>query len=104
MFDEHADAFVLQFADDTSPQIDHLLVVIRHTFLLDALEDVLLTLGIKEAEEQLHGLLVGNDLQFVGIFEVHDLIADIIGSLDEIHQRMTGILERFACLRETGDA
>ena len=65
---------------------------------------MLLTLGIEEVEEQLHGLFVGDDLQLMGIFEVHNLIADIIGSLDEIHQRMTGVSQRFTCLRETGDA
>ena len=75
-----------------------MLIVIRHTFLLDSLEDMLLTLGIEEVEEQSHGLLMGDDLQLMGIFEVHDLIADIIGSLDEIDQRMTGVSQRFPCL------
>ena len=32
----------------------------------------------------------------MGIFNVHDLVTDIIGSLDKIHQRMTSIAQGFA--------
>ena len=64
----------------------------------------MLTLGIKEAKEQLHGFIVGDDLQLVSIFEVHDLIADVVSGFYEIHQRVTGIPQRFTCFGEAGDA
>ena len=42
------DTLVLQFADDTSPQIDHLLVVVGNTFLDDARLDMLLVFIAEE--------------------------------------------------------
>ena len=40
----------------------------------------------------------------MGIFQVHDLVADIIGGLDEIDEGMTGELQGFAYLRLAGNA
>ena len=45
---------------------------------------------IEEVEHQSAGLVEGKDLQFVGILEVHDLIADVVSRLDEVDQRIAG--------------
>ena len=48
----------------------------------------MLALLVEEAEQQIHGLLVGDDLEFMGILEVHNLVADVIGGLYQVNQRM----------------
>ena len=40
----------------------------------------------------------------MGIFQVHDLVADIIGGLDEIDEWMTGELQGFAYFGLTDNA
>ena len=35
----------------------------------------------------------------MSILDVHDLVADIIGCLDKIHQRMTGVFQWLSHLR-----
>ena len=47
----------------------------------------------KVEEEPFH--LVGRkDFQFVGVFDIHHLITDVVGRLDHIDQRMAGIARR----------
>ena len=102
--DEHADALVLQFSDDAGPQVDHLFVIIGNTLVDDTLKDMLLCRLVEEIEQQAHRLVVRKNFKLVGIFEVHDLVADVIGGLYKIDQRMAGIAQRLADLRLTDNA
>ena len=57
MFDEHADALVLEFANDTRTQVDNLLIVVGDPFVDDTLEDALLDIFLEETEQQIPGHL-----------------------------------------------
>ena len=95
------DALILQLTNDTSTQIDHHLVLIGQLLVHNTLLDTFLRLFIKEIKEQPRHRFIRQDLQFMGILQVHNLIADIIGSLHQVHQRMTHITEGFTGLRRT---
>ena len=57
---------------------------------IDIFEPLLLV-RFKEPEEKLHRQLLGQQPQLVGILDVHDFVADVVGGLDEIHQRVAGM-------------
>ncbi len=103
MFDESVHAFVLQLADDARPQVHHFLVLVRQSLVLDALANILLDVLPEEVEQKTFGLLVGEDFQLVGILDVHNLIADVVCRLHQIHQRVARIAERLAGLRLAQD-
>ena len=54
-------------------------------------------LGIKKAEKEVHGLFVGKDTQFVGILDIHNFITNVVGSLNQINQRMAGMTHGTVC-------
>ena len=85
MLHEDADAEILELADDTGTHIHHLLVVVGDALVDDALADAGLRCLIEEAEQHLARLVKRQYLQFVGVLDVHYLIADIIGGLYEIY-------------------
>ena len=98
MVNEYPDTFVFQAPDDTSPEVDHLFIVVGKPLIDDALSDMLLACLIEEVEQQRRNLLVGKQFQFVSILQVHDFIADVIGSLNEIYQRMAHVFQRLSRL------
>ena len=104
MVNEGLHTFVLQFADDAGTHIHNLFVGVAQLLVLDALEDALTVLLVKEAQHQLRGLGKAHNLQLVSIFQVHNLIADVIGSLYQEHQWMTGVAQRFAVFRQSLDS
>ena len=81
---KHADTLVFEFANDAGPQIDHFFVIVSHALLVDTLEDVLLAFLVEETEKQLHRFIVRDDFQLVGILDIHDFVADIVSSLDQV--------------------
>ena len=103
MLHEGVCTLVLQFTDDTSPQIDHLFIFVRQLFVDDTLLDAPLRLLVEEVEEQSRHRFVRQDLQFMGVLQVHNLIADIICRLDEIHQRMAHIAQGLTRFRRTNN-
>lgn len=44
--------------------------------------------GSKETEIQVLGFLCSKNFQLVGIFDIHHLVTNVIGSFYEIHQRV----------------
>ena len=88
------DALVFQLTNHTGAQVNYLLVFIGELLVLDTLQNVLLRGLIEEVEEQPRHGLKCQDFQLMGIFQVHDLIANIVSSLHKIDQRMAGIAER----------
>ena len=55
VLDEHTDALVLEFADDTGTQVDNLLIVVGNPLVDNPLTDALLDIFIEETEQQIHG-------------------------------------------------
>ena len=88
---EHFDALVLQFANHAGTHIDHAFVLVEHAFVDHAPPYLLLGLFVEELQQQPFGLSVAQQLQLVGIFDVHYLVADVVGSLDEVDQRMAEV-------------
>ena len=58
------------------------------------IEHVTAALVVKEGQQQLDGLVGADDLQLVTVLDVHHLIADVVGSLDQIDQRVARIALR----------
>ena len=91
MLQEGRYTFVLQSADGAGSHVDHLFVLVGHAFFLDSLLNLILGFLVEESQQQSLRLFVRQDLEFVGVFDVHDFVADVVGSLYHIYQRMTGV-------------
>ena len=103
VLDEDADALLLQASDDAGTEIDNLFVHVVQE-LLHAFLDVPLV-GLAEiSEEQLPCLLGREELQFVGILDVHYLVANVVCSLDEIDEGMAGVADGAVGCRLAYDA
>ena len=50
----------------------------------------------EEAEQKSLGLVVREQFELVGILDVHYLVADVVGSLHQVDQRMACVFRRFA--------
>ena len=87
--DKRLSTFAHQRAHDARAQIGNFFVrvVDRRHYLLQ----VASAFVAEEVQKQLNHLIRAHNFQFVGIFDVHHLIADVVGSLHHIHQRMAGI-------------
>ena len=96
VLNKHAYTLILEFANHAGSQIYNLFVIIIYTFLNNAVLDTGLGLLVEESQQQLHGVGVRNNFKFVGILKVHNLVADIVGCLNKIHQRMTGVTQGLA--------
>ena len=102
VFDEYMSAFVYQDADNGCSQIGYLFVYIGHNpanvfgpFFL---------LFIEKAHVKSFGFFGGEELELVGIFDVHHLVADVIGGFHQIDKRMAGVSQGLSFLAETFDA
>ena len=93
--------YVFKLSYGTGTHIHHLLVLIGQVLVGNALQDVLLDALFKESEEQSLGFLEGEDFKLVSVLNVHYLIADIVGCLYEIYERVTGVFQRLALVAET---
>ena len=90
--DKDLHAFVFQAIDDTRAQIYNLLVDViehGHTFI-----DVMLFLCAEEIQQQALGLFCGENLELMRVFNVHNLITDVIRCLNQIDQRIAHITIR----------
>ena len=94
MSQEGCHTFVLQFSDDAGSHVNHFLVFVRQFFVDDALAYLLLDFFIKETQQQVFGLGKGKNLEFMGVFDVHDFVADVVGSFYHIYKWMAGVFER----------
>lgn len=93
---ERVNACPFERVDNASPHVYHLLVVVGYFLVVNSLHDMILPHFIEEIQEKPLCLLVRYNLQLVGILNVHNLVADVVGSLYKIHQRMARILGRTA--------
>ena len=88
VLDECACTLVFKFSNSACTQIHHLLVIVGDALLVYSFQYFLSLAIVKESQQQLHGLVKRQDTQLVRILNVHYLIADVVGSLYQIHQRM----------------
>ena len=91
--DKGSDAFRLQQAYGAGAEVDHLFVPVGHPLVHDAPADALSRVFIKEAEKQVGGLLGRQELELVRVFNVHDLVTDVVCSLHQISQRVSDIAD-----------
>ena len=96
--------FRLQNIYRTGSHIDNLLVLVADALMLNPGCDFILGPFIEEAEEQVACLCKRQDFQFVCILHVHNLVADVVGSLHEVHQRMSCVCSRSVGSRESPQA
>ena len=73
-----------ELVDDAGTEESNALVFVRDGFerACEGLEGIALLVFVIETFKNVFRFLVGKDAQFVGVFDVHDLITDVIGSLD----------------------
>ena len=88
---ERLGTLVLKLANDACTHIHNLLVLIAHALILGTLLNVSARLLVEERQKQVGGLFIAKNLQLVRVLDVHDLIANVIGSLHQIDQRVTGV-------------
>ena len=69
---------------NAGPQIGDLLVGVAHQ--AHHLLHVRQLLGLKEIQQEADRLLLREDMQFMRVLDIHDLITDIIGCLDQVNQ------------------
>ena len=103
MLQKGCHTLILQLAYHAGTHIHHLLVFVKHALVHYALAYLLLYVLVEEGKEQLFRLFIGEYLQLVGVFYVHDFIADVVCRLHQIHQRMAGIPQWFAGSRKATD-
>ena len=59
---------------------------------------------VEESQQGLAGLIERENLQFVRVLNIRNLVADVVGGLHEIHQGMPGKAQWLAFGREPADA
>ena len=89
VFDKDADAGTLQSVDDARTIADDGVVVVRSAAV--GFFQPFSFFLVKEGEEKVSRGVVGEEPKFVGVFDVHDFIADVVGGFDKIDQRVAGI-------------
>ena len=91
--DKSRHTFVHESSYDTGTHISHFLIVVGDTFFLNTFPYHAATLIVEIAQQQTLRLLIRQNLQLVRIFNVHYLVADVVGGFHKIHQRMAGIFD-----------
>ena len=95
---EHAGAFVHQLPHHGRAQVGNLLVHVGHH--AHGVEPPGAALLVEEGEQQGLGLVAREDAQLVRVLDVHQLVADVVGGLDQIDERVAGIPLRVAGLAD----
>ena len=92
VIEECPGAFADKQPDDGRTQIGYLLIGVAHN--LERIEDVRLTFVGKVGQQQVLRFLRSENLQFVGIFDIHHLVADVICRFYQVDKRVTCVLQR----------
>ena len=86
----------LEGIDDAGTEIGNLFTGVG-VFGIGVADGGLFVFGEK-LKEELSGFFGSEDAEFVGVFDVHDFIADVVGSFYEKDEGVTGKLERISLL------
>lgn len=84
-------AFVLQQSHHAGAHIHDLLVAVCHILVFQPLQDVVAPVLVKESEQEVRGFRKGQNLQFVRVLNVHDLIADVVGRLHQVDEWVAAV-------------
>lgn len=84
----------LEGIDDTGTEIGNLFAGVG-VFGIGVADGGLFVFGEK-LEEELSGFFGSEDAEFVGVFDIHNFIADVVGSFYEKDEGVTGKLERIS--------
>lgn len=96
---EGCHTFVFQFSDNAGSHVNHFLVFVSQFFVDDSLAYLLLDIFIEETQQQVLRLSKRKNLELVGVFDVHDFVADIVSSFYHIYKWMAGVFERLTRCR-----
>ena len=88
---EHSYTLLFNGVDDARTHVDDAFVGIADIGI--GVLDGRALFWLKEVEQQLACLVGGDDMQFVGILNVHYLITDIVGSLHKVGERIACIAD-----------
>ena len=77
---EDARTLIYEQPDDRGAEVSDPLVHVVHD--CHGVGDVLQPFASEEAEQEADGLAPREETQLVGVFDVHHLIADVVGGLD----------------------
>ena len=77
---------------------------IGNALFLNSVPYALFFLLIEESQQQVFGLFKREDFQLVRVFDVHYLIANVVGSLYQIHQWVASKPQRLVGCRQTNNA
>src|SRR5574344_2132278 len=55
---------------------------------------------VEEIQQEVGRLLGGENMKFVSVFNIHDFIADVIGSFNKVSQRKTSVTDFVAIVTE----
>ena len=94
--DKGLHALMLQLVDRTGPHVYNLLVLVGDALVGNPLQDLVALAVVEESQQGLAGFVESEELQLVRVLNIHDLVADVVGGLDEIHQGMAGEAKRLA--------
>ena len=84
-----------EFVDDAGTEEGDALVLVGDGLegAGESLEGFALFVAVVEVHEDVLRLVVGEDAQFVGVLDVHDLVADVVCRLDQVDERVADVLE-----------
>ena len=102
--DKGLHTLMLQLVHGTGPHVYNLLVLVGDALVGYPFLDLVALAIVEESQQGLAGLIKRENLQFVRVLNIHNLVADVVGGLHEIHQGMPGKAQWLAFGREPADA
>ena len=91
--DEDAHTFGLEAVDDAGAEVDNLLIDIAHVEACEVARYLVAPRRLEIGHEELARVGRGEDAQLVGVLDVHDLVADVVGGLHEIDEGEAGVAQ-----------
>ena len=88
---EDADALALEAVDGAGAEVDDLLVDVVYVEAAEVADNLVAAVGVEVGQQQVARVGGGEDTELVGVLDVHDLIADVVGGLDEVDEGEAGI-------------
>ena len=102
--DESSYAFAFEGVDDAGAEIDDLLVDVIDVQTREVAMDFVASLRREIGHEELACVGGGEDLEFVGILDVHNFVADVVGCLNEVGERKAYVAKRSGRRRQAKNA
>ena len=88
---EDAYTLALEAVDGAGAEVDDLLVDVVYVEAAEVADDLVAAVGVEVGEQQVTRVGGREDAELVGVLDVHDLVADIVGRLDEVDEGEAGV-------------